>query len=80
MTLLLSVLSGPTAHAATHAAASCNSSDVQTAINSAAVGDTVTIPAGTCAWTSALSVTANITIQGNGTNIMRYPANLDREP
>lgn len=67
ITLLLSALSGQTAHAATHAAASCNLSDVQTAIGSAAVGDTVTIPAGTCTWTSGLSISTGITLSGSGT-------------
>lgn len=54
------------AKANTYTAASCNTSDVQTAINSAAEGDTVLIPAGTCTWTSGVNVTVGITIQGAG--------------
>lgn len=45
-------------------AASCNSVDVQTAINSATEGQTVTIPAGRCTWTSG------VTISGKGINIV----------
>jgi len=67
VTLLLSVLSLEAAHAATHAAASCNLSDVQSAVSAAAAGDTVTIPAGTCTWTSGLSISSGITLTGSGT-------------
>lgn len=67
ITLLFSALCGQAAHAATHAAASCNLSDVQTAISSAAVGDTVTIPSGTCTWTSGISISTGITLTGSGT-------------
>jgi hypothetical protein len=35
--------------------------------HSAVSGDIIDIPAGTCTWASTLSVTVNITIQGNGT-------------
>ena len=58
---------GGTLHAATHNAASCNTNDVQSAINSAAEGDTVTIPAGTCTWTSGVTISGKgITVTGNG--------------
>jgi hypothetical protein len=43
------------AQAATITAASCNLSAVQTAVNQAAAGDTVRIPAGTCSWGNYLS-------------------------
>jgi hypothetical protein len=62
--LLLTALSGATAHAATYPAASCNESDVANAITSATAagsGNTVTIPAGTCTWTTSLSVTLSST-------------------
>jgi hypothetical protein len=54
--------------AATITAASCNLGHVQTALNQAAAGDTVNIPAGTCLWTSSLTWTApaNVTIRGAG--------------
>ncbi|HVN81781.1 MAG TPA: hypothetical protein VMW38_22540 [Terriglobia bacterium] len=56
-----------TSRAATHAAASCNISDVQAAVNAAASGDTVTIPA--CSqtnWSSTLTINVGITLQGAG--------------
>jgi hypothetical protein len=68
-TLLLSALFGATMHAATHAAATCNTSDVQAAINSASEGDTVIIPAGTCTWTSGVTISGKgiaVTGQGSG--------------
>jgi len=52
--------------AATVDAASCSQDDVQTAIDSAIRGDTVKIPAGSCTWTSSLSITKSITLQGAG--------------
>lgn len=48
-------------------AASCSASDVQTAINKATEGQTVTIPAGTCTWTSGVNISGKgITVQGAG--------------
>lgn len=40
------------ASATTYNAATCSNTDVQTAVNMATAGDTVTIPAGACAWTA----------------------------
>lgn len=55
--------------AATINAISCSQFDVQTAINSAADGDTVVIPDGTCTWSSGITVDQSsspktLTIQG----------------
>lgn len=51
-------------------AASCNESDVNAVIHGpthvAIDGDTILIPAGSCTWTSTLSVGVGITIQGAG--------------
>jgi hypothetical protein len=48
-------------------AASCNTADVQTAINTATEGQTVTIPAGTCTWTSGVTISGKgIHLQGSG--------------
>lgn len=48
-------------------AATCNSTDVQTAINSATEGGTVVIPAGTCTWTSGVTISGKgIVVQGAG--------------
>jgi hypothetical protein len=63
--LLLSAFSG--AGAQTINAASCNTSDVQAAITSATEGSTVTIPAGTCTWTTGVTISGKgITLTGAG--------------
>lgn len=52
-------------------AASCNEADVNAVINgpthTAVSGDTINIPAGSCTWTSELSVPVGITLIGTGT-------------
>lgn len=64
--LLLSVSS----QAADIKAVSCSRNDVQAAINSAATGDRVLVPSGTCTWTTTAPLTASvimkkaITVQG----------------
>src|SRR5713101_9814006 len=64
---LVSPLFGWEAQANTNIAASCNTGDVQTAINSTAEGGTVIIPAGTCTWTSGVTISGKgITVQGSG--------------
>jgi hypothetical protein len=63
--LLLGALFSASAHAATYTAASCNESDVASAISSATTagsGNTVAVPSGTCTWTTALSVTLGSSI------------------
>ncbi len=56
----------PCLSAATWHAASTGLADVATAVNLAADGDTVTVPAGTATWTAQLTITKNITLQGAG--------------
>lgn len=51
--------------AATINAASCSQTDVRNSLNSASTGDTITVPAGNCSW-SSLSVNKAITLQGAG--------------
>ena len=54
-------------------ASSCGASDVQSALNRASPGDTVQLPAGTCSWSSGVSLNApaNVTLKGAGsTNVM----------
>jgi hypothetical protein len=64
---LLASVFGREAKGNTLTAASCNTSDVQAAINSAAEGDTVNIPAGTCTWTSGVTISGKgIIVQGAG--------------
>lgn len=56
--------------AATITAASCSQANVQSAINSAASGDTVAIPAGSCTWSSAVSWTnKSIAVVGAGKDV-----------
>lgn len=60
---------GEAAQAQTINAATCNSSDVQAALNKVvANGTTVNIPSGNCAWTSQVSLktSLSVTIQGQG--------------
>ena len=67
--LFLGTVFGAASYAlgATINAANCSQSVVQAAINSAADGDTVTVPAGTCTWSGAVSITnKTITLQGAG--------------
>jgi hypothetical protein len=52
--------------AATIDAASCSQADVRTAINSAAAGDTVLVPAGECAWPSSIAVGKPLSVIGAG--------------
>lgn len=65
---LLLILIPATSIADTHNAASCSSADVATAIAAASNGDTVAIPAGTCTWTSGISLSSNklLTLKGAG--------------
>jgi len=53
-------------YAATITASSCSLSDVQSAISSASSGDIVIVPAGSATWSTALSITKGITLQGAG--------------
>lgn len=64
--VVVSCFFSPKTFAATRTAASCSSTDVQNAVNAAVAGDTVTIPVGNCTWTSTVSVTKGIIIQGAG--------------
>ena len=66
ITVLFSIffcLFSANALADTHAAASCSSADVTTAITAAEAGDIVTV-AGNCTWSETVTVNKPITIQG----------------
>lgn len=52
--------------AATINATTCSRADVGAAVGKAVTGDTVAIPAGTCAWTSTLGIDKGITLRGAG--------------
>lgn len=66
--LLISLVGclAPNARAAVVAAPTCSLADVQGAINSAAEGDTVTFPAGACAWNGIVSMPKGIDVLGAG--------------
>src|SRR5215469_9240166 len=74
LTLLLTALFITTTRAATYTATSCNRSDVNAVINgpmhTAVDGDLINIPAGTCTWTSGVTVPSGIGISiiGAGTS------------
>jgi hypothetical protein len=54
-------------NAATINAVSCSQADVQSAINAATDGDTVRVPAGSCTWTSPVTISnKQFTVQGAG--------------
>jgi hypothetical protein len=56
------------AEAATISAATCQASDVQAALNQAGAGDTVSVPSGTCAWTTPViwTATRDVSMVGAG--------------
>lgn len=55
------------AQAATIPASSCSQAAVQTAVNAASDGDRVVVPAGTCTWTNAVSISnKTIILEGAG--------------
>src|SRR5947207_2986348 len=66
--IALLVTGAVTLNAAVINPASCNASDVQAALNIATAGAIVSIPAGTCHWTSGISwvAPANVMVQGAG--------------
>src|SRR5688572_30520836 len=63
----VSVLASTEGQAASINAASCKSSDVQAAINTAQNGDTVVVPSGTCAWTTTVVMNKAIKLTTSGT-------------
>ena len=55
--------------AATIRATSCSRSDVGTAVQSSTYGDIVEVPAGTCIWSTTLTITRDIRLRGAGTGV-----------
>lgn len=64
------------ASAATIMADSCSRADVNTAVSSAASGDTVRVPAGACTWDTYVQITKGITLQGAGAGVTVITSNL----
>jgi hypothetical protein len=77
--VLLGTFFGTESQANTITATTCNSSDVQSAINSSSGGDTVIIPAGKCTWTSSVTIAGKgIHIQGAGSGrIIAYDNGIE---
>lgn len=69
--LILGIVGVPSySWAATFSATSCEQSAVQTVVNSASDGDTVTVPAGTCTWSTAVAISnKTITLRGAGSGL-----------
>ena len=78
--LLLSVNAAfqESAEAATITAASCSRTDVGNAVASAADGDTVNIPAGSCSWTTTLPITKGIKLIGAGEGATIFRDNVSK--
>lgn len=65
--LFLVMLLATPSKAATINAVSCSSAHVQSAVNAATAGDTVTVPSGNCTWTVPVDINAKrLTITGAG--------------
>lgn len=78
--LFLAIFNVGTLWAGSIQATTCNSSDVQAAINSASDGDTVLIPPGTCTWTTQVSIkpAKAITVQGAGIGVTTILDNVPK--
>jgi hypothetical protein len=63
---LVALLGVQTAMAADRAASSCNLADVSAAYSAASDGDRIVIPAGSCSWGSALTITKSVQVLGQG--------------
>src|SRR5437764_3206974 len=75
---LLSVSGSATG--ATIAAKSVSFADVGSAVAAAKDGDIVTVPAGTGTWTTSLTITNNITLQGAGAGATIIINEIERPP
>lgn len=56
----------------TFTATSCSASDVQAAISLTSNGDTVLIPGGSCTWSTPVTITNAITLNGQGTTTITW--------
>lgn len=76
---LLSLLL-PGTHAADQEADTCSNTDIQTAIDAAGDGDTVTVPSGDCTWTGGVTIpdTKGIVLQGAGVDVTTVGGDLLR--
>lgn len=70
------ILMPTTSSAANRNAASCSYSDVSAAYSAASVGDTVVVPSGNCTWSSKLTITKGITLQGAGSSLTMITSSM----
>ena len=63
-------------NAATIIADTCESADIQDAIDTSVDGDTVTVPAGNCTWTSSVNLGKGITLSGAGIDQTTITSNV----
>jgi len=72
---LLSFVLASSAWAYIHTAATCSYANVSAAVATASSGDTVIVPSGNCTWSSALTITKGIILQGAGVGSTVITAN-----
>jgi hypothetical protein len=83
--VVIFLLCSLSAHAKTFSANSCSQSDVQNAINSAAKGDHILVPGGSCTWSSTVTIPASlyINLDGGGkttiAGVLSFTANTSGE-
>ncbi len=75
-TLSISAATQATGSGKTITAASCSYADVSSAITSAAIGDTVNVPAGNCTWSSTLLINKGISLIGGNGGTTKITASL----
>ncbi len=63
LTLFIILLCAVTSYAATITASSCSYAHVSAAVNAASSGDTINVPAGTCTWTTPITIPVGKTIK-----------------
>lgn len=70
MSLLFSFALSGTSESATINSVSCSSQDVQSAIDGASSGDTVSVPAGSCTWATDINIVGkNVVLSGAGAGL-----------
>jgi len=77
--VVLTVILCCSAYAAIIEADTCSKNDVQAALNAAVDGDTISVPAGTCTYTSGIVVNKAVSIIGAGTDKTTITDNAGKE-
>lgn len=66
LTIVLFLLLTPNALATDRAAAGCEEADIATTNGLSSSGDRITVPAGSCTWTTAITLTRGVSLVGAG--------------